>query len=115
MVDENLPRHLEAHPDDARARNSCGTELTHAGRAEQGRAEIPKTLEQSPDDPLILYATGCYEAMFGEKRVALDLLERAVSAGYLDFEYLRRDPDLKNLRGEPGYRALAQRKPGESQ
>src|SRR5262249_11696313 len=105
VVDDILPRYLEAHPDDARARNAYGTELTHAGRAAQGRAEVQRALEQSPDDPLILYATACYEAMFGEKRVALDLLDRAVAAGYLNVDYMRRDPDLKSLRGAPGNEA----------
>jgi adenylate cyclase len=114
FVDEILPRHLQAHPKDARARNSYGTELTHAGRPVQGRAEIQKVLEQSPDDPLILYATACYEAMFGEKRVALDLLQRALTAGYLNFEYIRRDPDLKNLRNEPEYQALVKQEFPES-
>ena len=108
VVDEILPRHLQAHPEDARARNSYGTELTHAGRAAQGRAEVQNALAQSPDDPLILYATACYEAMFGEKRVALDLLKRAVAAGYLNFNYMRRDPDLKSLHGEPEYEALVE-------
>jgi tetratricopeptide (TPR) repeat protein len=107
VVDEIMPRYVEAHPEDARARNCYGMELTHAGRAVQGRAEIQKALEQSPDDPLILYATACYEAMFGEKRTALNLLSRAVAAGYLNLDYMRRDPDLKNLRGEPEYEAIA--------
>src|SRR5260370_9538075 len=115
MVDEILPRHLQSHPEDARARNSYGTELTHAGRAAQGRAEIQKALEQSPDDPLILYGTACYEAMFGEKRAALDLLKRAVAAGYVNFDYMRRDPDLKSRRGEPEYEALVGRKSAKQQ
>jgi serine/threonine protein kinase/tetratricopeptide (TPR) repeat protein len=113
VVEDILPRYLQAHPEDARARNAYGTELTHAGRAAQGRAEVEKALEQSPDDPLILYATACYEAMWGEKHVALDLLKRAVAAGYLNFDYMRRDSDLKSLHGEPEYEALVRRQPRE--
>jgi len=113
VVDEVLPRYLDAHPDDARARNSYGTELTHAGRAAQGRSEVEKALKQSPEDPLILYATACYEAMWGEKEVALELLKRSAAAGYRNFDYMRRDPDLKALHGEPEYEALVRRPPTE--
>jgi serine/threonine protein kinase/tetratricopeptide (TPR) repeat protein len=114
MVDEVLPRHLAAHPDDARAINSYGMELTQAGRGEEGRVHVWRALEKSPDDPLILYATACYEAMFGTKRAALDLLKRAVAAGYLNLEYLRHDPDLKSLRDDPEYEALLEGMTGEA-
>ena len=68
LVDDISPRYLAKNPDDARARNSYGFELAEAGRHEQGLREVERALTESGDDPLILYASACYFARFGDMR-----------------------------------------------
>jgi adenylate cyclase len=61
---------------------------------------------EEPDDPLILYASACYFARFGDRNMAIDLLRRAIAAGYTNFAYIEQDPDMGSLRGEKAYEEL---------
>lgn len=106
LIEEVFPEYLARHPDDARARNSYGTELTQAGRRDEGLLQVEQAMQQAPNDPLILYATACYHARFGDRRFALETLEKALEAGYSNFGYLDADPDLKPLHADPGYAEL---------
>jgi tetratricopeptide (TPR) repeat protein len=106
LIDEILPRYLEKHPDDARARNCYGVELSMAGRMDEGRAQAEQALAQAPDDPMVLYATACYRALFGDHDAALDSLQQAVDAGFANRSYIEQDPDLRSLREDPRYLAV---------
>ncbi len=108
LVDEVFPRYLARNPDDTRARNSYGFELTEAGRGEQGLREAERGLAESGDDPLILYASACYFARFGDRKLAVELLRRATDAGYTNYAYLEHDPDLRPLHTDPGYQDIVQ-------
>ena len=57
----------------------------------------------SPDDPLMLYNVTCFYALMGEKAAAIEALERAFTAGFQYYEWIKRDPDLESIRNEPGY------------
>jgi len=106
LINDVLPRYLAKHPDDGRARNCYGTELTMAGRCDEGLREVERALLEAPDDPLILYASACYFARFGDRQVAVDLLRRAIAAGYTNIAYIEQDPDMRALRAEKAYREL---------
>ena len=106
LIDDVLPRYLAKYPDDTRARNCYGTEMTQAGRGEEGVREVERSLSEAPDDPVILYASACYFARFGDRKVAIDLLRRAIAAGYTNFAYIEQDPDMRPLRAEKAYREL---------
>ncbi|MGI9077963.1 MAG: protein kinase domain-containing protein [Gemmatimonadaceae bacterium] len=109
LVDEIFPRYLEKNPSDARARNSFGMELSMAGRLDEGRVQAERALAEAPDDPMILYATACYYSVFAEPGPAIEMLGRAIDAGFANFPYLEQDPDLRPLHGETAYKELMQR------
>ena len=52
------------------------------------------------------YNAACGYALAGQKEEALDWLELSVKSGYADFDHLRQDTDLDNLRGEKRYKKL---------
>ena len=106
LIDEILPRYLEKNPDDARARNCYGMELSMAGRVDEGRAQAERALADAPDDPMVLYATACYRAQFGDRDSAFEVLQRAVDAGFANRDYIAQDPDLRSLRDDPRYQRL---------
>jgi len=58
----------------------------------------------------MLYNTACFYARIGEKRLAVDTLKNAISAGFGEYEWIVRDPDLDSIRGEPEYAELMKRK-----
>lgn len=52
------------------------------------------------------YNAACGYALSGQKEEALDWLELCVKSGYADFDHLRKDTDLDNLRNEKRYKKL---------
>lgn len=53
-----------------------------------------------------LYNAACARALASQKGEALDLLQRALDAGFDDADHLREDDDLDSLRDEPRFRQL---------
>ena len=102
-IERIFPRYLATHPEDARAHEFFGIELSEAGVVEQGRAEMSRALELAPDDALILYGAACFHARLGETRTAVHYLKRAIDAGFENIEWMARDPDLESLRTDPVY------------
>jgi adenylate cyclase len=100
---EAFPRYLSKHPDDARAHMYYAVTLTLKGKDQQARDEAAKALELSPDDPVMMFNAACFYARLGEKELALKMIKNAVSTGFELYEWLRRDPDLDNIRNEQGF------------
>ncbi|MFI5251687.1 MAG: protein kinase [Bacteroidota bacterium] len=101
-----FPRYLSKHPEDARAHMYYGLTLGMAERIGEAKQEAAKALELNPSDPLMLYNATCFYARLGEKQLAVNTLKNAVTAGYENFEWIKRDPDCETLRNEPGYLEL---------
>lgn len=97
------PRYLAKHPDDARAYMFNAIALIDAGRIEEGKRQGSKAIELSPDDPLMLYNASCFYSSLGEKALAIQALKNAIAAGYGFYEWIKRDTDLENIRGEPEF------------
>jgi Flp pilus assembly protein TadD len=77
------------------------------------RNDLPRALEWykkalavDPDFGDAYYNMACIYAMEGEKAMALRYLQIAALNGYATAEGIDGDPDLENVRQEPGYRAL---------
>ena len=58
---------------------------------------------------MVLYATACYQAMFGDRDYAFKILERAIDAGFANLGYIEHDPDLRSLHADPRYEELMRR------
>ncbi len=96
-------RYVSKNPEDARAHMFFATDLAQAGMKEEAKAEAAMALELSPDDPLMFYNATCFYSQLGEKAFAVDALKNALAAGFVDYEWLKRDSDLEPIRGEAGY------------
>jgi predicted esterase len=59
-----------------------------------------------PEDGLLAYNAACAKARVGDKKGALDLLERAVGSGFNRPSFMASDPDLASLAQEPRFKAL---------
>ena len=103
------PRYLSANPDDAHAHITYAQMLAQAGRVEEARRMGSRSVELSPEDPMLLYNCGCLYALLGDRAAAIDALHRSFDAGFRSNEWLSRDPDLDCLREEPGFLALLRR------
>ena len=69
--------------------------------------EVDKRLSRlCKKDSTIHYNLACSFALVGRKKEALAALRHAIRLGYLDFNHLRKDPDLKSLHGDPDFEKL---------
>lgn len=78
-----------------------------SGRTDSCRAVRERGLQAletpAPGD---LYEWACVSALNGDRDAALSLLERAVSLGYRDRDWMRADPDLAVLSDDPRFRSI---------
>ncbi len=99
-------RYLEQNPDDGRARIFHGQLLVIAGNIEEAKKETSMALELSPHDNVMLYNAACVYSRINEKQLAVDTLRTIVASGFEHYDWIKRDPDLVNIRQEPEYVAL---------
>lgn len=90
-------------PDYIQALVALGEAYTRRGLYQKG-LEIDKRLAGlKPDDPVVFYNLACSYSLINLVDEASDALRKAIALGWSDFKWLERDPDLENLRKNPGY------------
>jgi predicted Zn-dependent protease len=94
---------LENNPDDSRARILFANNLIINGNIEKAKNEIKLGLSLNPDDNVMLYNAACAYSRINEKKSAVNTLKNIISNGYEDFDWIKRDPDLDNIRSDPEY------------
>lgn len=103
---EACERYLSNFPEEARAHIFLATSFAWLGRKDKAMEAGAKALELSPDDPVMMYNAACLYSLINEQDLAVHWLAQSVEKGRLDFEWVRRDPELNNIRNHPGYFAL---------
>ncbi len=103
---EVLKRHLEQVPEDVRARILLASNqaATHDEASCIRNLEIAVSLR--PHDANILYNAACTYGILGKKPEALEMVRRCIGAGYQNFDWLARDPDLTCLRDDPEFQQV---------
>jgi tetratricopeptide (TPR) repeat protein len=101
-----IERHLDFHPDDARALYMGASSLTDLGQRDRALEWTKRALAIDPDDPAVLYNVACCYAQLGETDQALDCFERATSIGEWLKAWAEHDSDLDPLRNHPRFQAL---------
>jgi tetratricopeptide (TPR) repeat protein len=86
-----------------------GDHYTRRGRFDDGLKVDERLARIQPRDPFVFYNLACSYSLTGQFDRAVAALEKALSLGYRDFAWLAKDPDLKKLRAQPGYRALKEK------
>ncbi len=102
-------RHIDLHPDDARALYMGANGLVALGERDKGLDWARRARRIDPDDPMLLYNLGCIHSLAGDVEEAIDCLERAVSGGLLQKGWYENDGDLEPLRAHPRFKALLER------
>ena len=79
---------------------------TKKGWYEKGLRIDKRLARLCKTDPIVHYNLACSYALTSKKKEAIMALSRAVKLGYSDFDYLRKDSDLKILHGDPRLKKL---------
>ena len=79
------------------------------GDVRKALALTQKAYQLCGEDAIVLYNLACFNALLGNKEVALDWLDKAVEGGFYAPTKISSDSDLDSLRDEPRYRAALDR------
>jgi serine/threonine protein kinase/Tfp pilus assembly protein PilF len=99
-------KHLELHPDDSRALYFGANALSQLGEPTKSMEWAGRALQFEGEEPQVLYNVACVYALLGEADKAVDCLEKSVTLGWGQREWMQHDPDLASLRDHPRFRAL---------
>ena len=99
-------KHLLLHPDDTRALYFGANALSQVGDRERSLEWAQRALDLEGEEPQVLYNIACVFALLGESDRAIDCLERSITHGWGQRQWMEHDPDLASLREHPTFRAL---------
>jgi predicted Zn-dependent protease len=85
---------------------ALGHIYTRAGRYEDGLRIDAELTFLRPNEPENWYNLACSYALVGQKDRAFDALDRAVSLGYNDVDWIMKDKDLKVLHADPRFKEI---------
>lgn len=83
-----------------------GSLYTRVGRINDGLRIDRRLIHLCPDNATARYNYACSLALRGQLADALRSLRLAITLGYDDREWMRKDPDLKALRSHPAFLKL---------
>ena len=98
-------KHLELYPGDARALYFGANGLSYFDR-ERALSWAARALQVDPDEPQVLYNVACVYALLGQLDPAIDCLEKSLTKGWGQKQWMASDPDLAPLRAHPRFQAL---------
>ncbi len=101
-----LEQQLRDVPEDVRARILLAADYAATRRDADADRELQKAVDLRPHDSNILYNAACTYGVMQKKPEAIAMLRRAKAAGYANPDWIRRDPDLACLHGEPEFEKL---------
>jgi hypothetical protein len=89
-----------------RARNLIAIRYAFLGKTEDAIREMKMAVAFRPNDPSVLYNAACLYGILGNRLETLAMLAKCKGAGFLDANWIRRDPDLASLHGDPEFDRL---------
>jgi tetratricopeptide (TPR) repeat protein len=101
-------KHLELHPGDSRALYFGANALSQLGEQEKSMEWAERALVIEGEEPQVLYNVACVFALMVKPDRALDCLEKSITHGWGQREWIEHDPDLASLRDHPRFQALIQ-------
>jgi serine/threonine-protein kinase len=100
--------HLHANPNDVNARSTLAVYLARDEQPKEALAELNAVLAQTALIPGTLFNCAIVAELTGQRSRALELIGRALAAGY-QLREITHEPDLVKLRTDPGYYRLISR------
>lgn len=93
----------------AQAYSNLGAAYMQVGKPNLALDALKQAEAMSPNDNVVLYNLAAAESRSENTDIALEYLDKALRAGFKNYDAIRFDPDLENLRGEPEFRAILER------
>ncbi len=97
---------IEPSPD---AHANLAASYMQLGKRNLAMAELKKAEAMDPGHGMTLYNMTALHALNDDTDLALEYLDRTLSSGFDNYDAIRFDPDLQNLRGEPEFRSTLEK------
>ena len=108
-----LEQQLELVPEDVRARILLANIYASIGKTDDSVRQLQTAVTLRPNEPNVLYNAACTFGLMEKKPEALDMLRRALEAGYANLDWASRDPDLTCLHGDAEFERLINGAPSQ--
>jgi hypothetical protein len=86
-----------------------GDDYTRRGRFAEGLQVDEQLSRLCPANALIQYNLACSYSLTDQPELAVAALHRALDLGYREFQWMRRDPDLRKVRRHPLFKPIRAR------
>ena len=110
LVEENVPI-AGLGRQDPRVHLMLGNSFLSEKNYRRAEHHYQKVLDAEPDNQIALYNMACVKAIEKDSAKAIEWLQKAIDAGYDDFEWMEKDTDLDNIREDEQYKELVRQGP----
>jgi len=106
-----LEKQLDTVPEDVRARMLLAANYAAVARKEDAVRQLQTAVALRPGDSSVLYNAACTYALLQKPAESLEMLKRAMKAGWTNVDWISRDPDLISLHDDPEFQRLCREGP----
>lgn len=93
-------------PEDTGVLRALADLYTRTGAYADGLRADERLSRLCAEDPMVWYNLACSLALSDRADDAFDALNRAVELGFNDYEWMKKDPDLFSLHGDPRFESF---------
>ena len=93
----------------AKAYEYRGTAYMIQKKYNKALEDIKKAAQIQPDSPSVYYNLTCLYSLTKDIDLSLDALDKALENGFSDYDTLRGDPDISNVRKSPEFREILEK------
>ena len=93
----------------AKAYSNLGVAYMQLGKRNLALEALKRAESLSPNDHVALYNLAALYSLMDQTDVSLVYLDRALSRGFSNYDAIRFDADLENIRGEPEFRKILEK------
>ena len=96
-------------PDYAKAHHNLGIILARQGNFEKAISHYSEAIRLNPDfSAVVYYNIACVYARQNKIEESIDWLKKAIKSGYKNWDLLKTDKDLENIRGSSYYKEIVE-------
>ncbi len=100
---------IQKDPNYAEAYSNRAATYMQQKKFNKAEEDLRRAKELAPDSPFVRYNYASLHSLKGDVDLALDEIDAALTKGFSDYDALRRDPDLDNLRKHPEFRKILEK------
>ena len=97
---------VKVNPEDPRLYYDLGTLYYKKGEFDKAIYQYQKSLSIQPDNPSTYYNIACMHSIQNRVEKSIDFLKKAIEKGYDNWDHIRNNRDLENVRGSSQYKKL---------